>query len=175
MKTKTIVISALIFILTVSCNEVDKLLTFTISDETSFNINSGLPFDTPFEVPTPDVTTNSTTEFKNNNTNTDLVKDVKLKELKLSITNPANKTFSFIKSVHMYISTNSSDEIELAYLDNISSTSNTLNLTCTTQKLDKYIKASSYKIRTSVTIRETLTQEITVKANMSFEVTADPF
>lgn len=175
MKTKTIAITALILLLTISCNEVDKLLTFTITDETSFKISSGLGINSPFEVATPDVTTNSTTEFNNNNTNADLVKDVKLKELKLTITNPADKTFGFIKAVHMYISTNSSDEIELAYQDNINSTSNTINLTCTDQKLDKYIKSSSYKIRTSVTIRETLSQEVTVNARMSFNVTADPF
>lgn len=175
MKTKTIAITALIFLLTISCNEVDKLLTFTISDETSFKVDAGSSLNIPFEIPTPDVTTNSTTEFNNNNTNVDLVKDVKLDELKLTITDPADKTFSFVKSVHMYISTNSSDEIELAYQDNISSTTNTLNLTCTTEKLDKYIKAQSYKIRTSVTIRETLTKEVTIKARMSFKVTADPF
>ncbi|HKO75632.1 MAG TPA: hypothetical protein VJU52_00325 [Flavobacterium sp.] len=176
MKTKKFTILAILaLIITASCSEVDKLLTFTISDQTTFKINSGLPFNSPFEVATPDVTTNSTSEFSNNNTNVDLVKDVKLDELKLSITSPADKTFSFLKSVHMYISTTADDEIELAFLDNISSTTNTINLTCTSQKLDKYIKASSYKIRTSVTTKETLTQETTVKADMKFKVTADPF
>lgn len=175
MKTKTIVITSLILLLTIACSEVDKLLTFTISEETSFKIGMGTSLNTPFEVPTPDVTTNSSAEFKNNNTRADLVKNVKLKELKLTITDPVDKTFSFVKSVHMYISTNSSDEIELAYQDNISSTSNTINLTCTSQKLDNYIKASSFKIRTSVTTKETLSKEVTVKANMNFEVTADPF
>jgi hypothetical protein len=175
MKTKSFTIIAILALFIISCSEVDKLLTFTISDQTTFKINSGIPFNSPFEVATPDVTTNSTSEFSNNNTNVDLVKDVKLQELKLSITSPADKTFSFLKSVHMYISTNADDEIELAFQDNISSTSNTINLTCTTQKLDKYIKASSYKIRTSVTTRETLTQETTVKADMKFRVTADPF
>jgi hypothetical protein len=176
MKTKKFTILVILaLIITASCSEVDKLLTFTISDQTTFKINSGLPFNSPFEVATPDVTTNSTSEFKNNNTNVNLVKDVKLEELKLSITSPADKTFSFLKSVHMYISTTADDEIELAFLDNISSTTNTINLTCTSQKLDKYIKASSYKIRTSVTTKETLTQETTVKADMKFKVTADPF
>lgn len=175
MKIKKITILAVLaLIITTSCDEVDKLLTFTISEQTSFKVNSGVP-NTPFEVATPDVTTNSSAEFKNNNTNADLVKDVKLSELKLTITNPADKTFSFLKSVHMYISTNASDEIELAFQDNISTTSNTLNLTCTSQKLDKYIKASSYKIRTSITTKETLTQETTVKADMKFKVTANPF
>ena len=177
MKTKKITILTIAFLclFAVSCNEVDKLLTFTISDEVTFKINSGLSINTPFDVATPDITTNSSAEFKNNNTNANLVKDVLLKEIKLSIINPADKTFSFLKSVHMYISTDGTDEIELAFLDNINTTTNTINLTCTSQKLDKYIKASTYKIRTSITTRETFGQDIDVKANMSFKVTANPF
>ena len=175
MKTKAITVLALLALFIVSCNEVDKLLTFTVSNQTTFKINSGLPINSPFEVATPDVTSNSTSEFKNNNTKADLVKDVKLQELKLTITSPTDKTFSFLKSVHLYISTTADDEIELAYQDNISSTSNTINLSCTDQRLDKYIKASNYKIRTKVTTKETVTQDIAVKADMKFKVTADPF
>lgn len=177
MKTKkiTIIAVAILSLFAVSCNEVDKLLTFSISDEATFTINSGLSVDTPFDVATPDVVTNSSAEFKNNNTDVNRVKDITLKEIKLSIINPADKTFSFLKSVHLYISTNGDDEIELAFLDNINTTANTINLTCTSQKLDKYIKASSYKIRTSVTTKETFGQDIDVKAYIRFNVTADPF
>lgn len=175
MKIKRFAIIALLALITISCSELDKLLTFTISNQTTFNINSSFPVNFPTEVVTPEVTTNSSAEFKNNNTSVDLVKDVQLKELALTITNPANKTFSFIKSIHMYISTTADDEIELGYQDNINATSNIISLICTTQKLDKYIKASSYKIRTKVTIKETLTQDITVNANMKFNVTASPF
>lgn len=175
MKKKTFTYIAFLALLIVSCNEVDKLLTFTISNQTEFKINSGIPFNTPFEVPTPDVTTNSTTEFSNNNTKADLVKDVKLQELKLTITNPIDKTFSFLKSINMFISADGQKEILLASLDNINVTTNTINLNCTTERLDNYIKASSYKIRTQVVTKETLTQETTVKANMKFKVTADPF
>jgi len=177
MKTKkiTFIAIAVLSLLAISCNEVDKLLTFTISDEATFTINSGLSIDTPFDVATPDVVTNSSAEFKNNNTDIDLVKDVTLKEIKLSIINPADKTFSFLKSVHMYISTTANDEVELAVLDNVNTTANTISLICTSQKLDKYVKASSYKIRTRITTRETFGQDIDVKAYIAFKVTADPF
>ena len=166
---------ALLAVLVLSCSAVDKLLTFNISNQTSFKIDSGFPINTPFEIATPDVTTNSSSEFKNNNTNVNLVKDVKLTELKLTITDPTDKTFSFLKSIHLYISTDANDEIELAYSDNISSTSNEITLTPTTEKLDKYIKASSYKIRTKVITKETVTKSITIQSNMKFKVTADPF
>jgi hypothetical protein len=44
----------------------------------------------------------------------------------------------------------------------------------TNARLDKYIKADKYKIRTQVTLKETLTKDVTVKADMRFRVTADP-
>jgi hypothetical protein len=175
MKTKTFAIISIFSLLFFSCNEIDKLLTFTISNQTSFKISSGFPVELPNEVATPDVATNSSTDFKNNNTRADLVKDVKLEELKLSITSPEDKTFGFLKSVHLYISTTKDDEIELAYLNEISSTAKTINLICTDKKLDHYIKASSYKIRTQVTTKETLTKEVAVQTNMKFKVTANPF
>lgn len=175
MKTKTFALITFLSLFLFSCNVVDQLLTFTISNQTSFTISSGFPLNVASEVLTPDVTTNSSAEFQNNNTKADLVKDVKLKELKLSITDPADKTFSFLKEVHLYISTDANDEIELAHLENINATTNVLNLTVTAEKLDKYIKAPSYKIRTKAVIKETLTKDITVKADMKFKVTADPF
>ena len=175
MKTKSYALITLLVLFVASCSVVDQLLTFTVSNQTSFTIRSGFPLNTASEIITPDVTTNSSAEFQNNNTNANLVKDAKLKELKLSITNPTDKTFSFLKSVHLYISTDATDEVELAYLDDIKSTSNILDLKVTDAKLDKYIKAPSYKIRTKAVVQETLTKDITVKADMKFRVTADPF
>lgn len=158
-----------------SCNVVDDLLTFSIDNQTNFKIESAFPVGSALTIVTPEVTTNSSSTFENNNTRADLVKDVKLTQLKVSITNPSGKNFSFLKSIVLYISTDANDEIELAQLDNINSTTNTLDLICTTAKLDKYVKASTYKIRTQAVIKETITEDITVNAAMKFRVTADPF
>jgi hypothetical protein len=175
MKSKLIALTFLLSLFLTSCNAVDDLLSFNISNETSIKIKSTSPINLPTEIVTPDVTTNSSAEFENNKTKASLVKDVKIRSLKLSISDPSDKTFTFLKSIHLYISTTDSDEIELAYQDNINSSSNTIDLICTDKKLDQYIKADSYKIRTQVTIKETLTKDITVKADMTFKITADPF
>ncbi|TDO72923.1 hypothetical protein EV143_107229 [Flavobacterium chryseum] len=175
MKSKLIALTLFLSLFLTSCDAVDDLLSFTISNQASITIQSTSPINLPTEIVTPDVTTNSSSEFKNNKTEAGLVKDVKLKSLKLSITNPDGKTFAFLKSIHLYISTTDSDEIELAYQDNINSTSNTLDLISTDARLDQYIKADKYKLRTKVTLKETLTQDVTVKADMNFRVTADPF
>jgi hypothetical protein len=175
MKTKIYLSVVALMLLIISCNVIDDLLTFTIDTQTTFKIASGFPIGTAINVITPDVTTNSSSTFENNNTKAALVKDVKISELKLTITDPSNRSFSFLKSIHLYISTDANDEIELAYLDEINSTSNILNLTCTSQSLDKYIKAPSYKIRAKAVLKESLTQDITVKSDMKFRVTANPF
>ncbi|RKR08532.1 hypothetical protein C8C83_0114 [Flavobacterium sp. 90] len=175
MKSKSIALILFLAVFLNSCSAVDDLLTFTISNQASIQIKSSFPVNLPSEVITPDVTTNSSSEFSNNKTKASLVKDVKLKSLKLSITNPTDKTFTFLKSIHLFISTTDSDEIELAYQDNINETTNMIDLICTDKKLDQYIKSDKYKIRTQVTLKETLTKDVTVKADMKFKVTADPF
>ena len=175
MKSKLIALSLFLSLFLSSCDAVDNLLTFTISNETSIQIKSTSPINLPSEIITPDVTTNSSAEFENNKTKASLVKDVKLKSLKLIITNPTDKKITFLKSVHLYISTTDSDEIELAYQDNINASTNSIDLICTDARLDQYIKADKYKIRTKVTLKETLTKDVTVKAEMKFRVTADPF
>jgi hypothetical protein len=175
MKTKIYLpILTFIFLIT-SCNVIDDLLTFSIDNQTTFKIASGFPLGTAFSVITPDVTTNSSSTFENNNTKADLVKDVTLTSLKLTITNPSNQSFSFLKSVTLYISTDANDEIELAFLEDINSTSGTIDLIPSKAKLDKYVKASSYKIRTKAVLKETLAQDISIRADMKFKVTADPF
>lgn len=175
MKSKLIALTVCLSLFLTSCDVVDDLLTFTISNETSIKIKSTSPINLPSEIITPEVTTNSSAEFENNKTKASMVKDVKIRSLKLSISDPSDKTFTFLKSVHLYISTTDSNEIELAYQDNISTTANRIDLICTDKRLDEYIKADSYKIRTKVTLKETLTKDVTVKADMKFRVTADPF
>jgi hypothetical protein len=175
MKTKIYTGITLLMLLVFSCSVVDKLLTFTISDEYSFEIPSAIPVGFPLDVTTPDIPSSSSTEFENNKTNANLVKDVKLSELKLTITDPANKTFSFLKSIHVYISTDVNDEVELAYLEDINSTTNTISLTTTNNKLDKYIKASTYKLRIEAVTKEALTTDVSIKSEMKFKVTANPF
>lgn len=175
MKSKLIALTICLSVLLTSCNTVDDLLSFNISNSASIKIKSTSPINLPSEIITPEVTTNSSAEFENNKTKASLVKDVKIRSLKLTISDPSDKTFTFLKSVHLYISTTNSDEIELAYADDINVSSNTIDLVCTDKRLDQYIKADSYRIRTQVTLKETLTKDVTVKADMKFRVTADPF
>lgn len=163
------------FVLLTSCkDEINKLLTFSISHRVTFQVENTSPLNIPINLATPDVTTNSSQTFENNNTSAKYVKDIRLEEIILTIEKPAGKTFSFLKSVKVYISTDQTSEIELASQDNISTTATSVLLTPTNEKLDAYVKASSYKLRVSIITREALTETVDVNADLKFKVTANP-
>lgn len=158
-----------------ACDKVDELLTFEIEHSTDFTVQASVvPFDPPANMPTPDVTTNAEQKFENNNTSKDKVKDIKLNEVKLDVTDPADKTFSFLKEVYVYISTNSNDEMLVASKTDIPQNAKLVELETTDESLDKYVKSDSYNVRTEVVTREVVSQDVTVEIDMTFQVTADP-
>jgi len=171
---KNYVIIAIFVVATIFTSSCKKLLTFDISDSTTTTIDVGLPVSLPFEIPTPDITTNSESEFEQNNTKVELVKEIILKQLDLTITSPSDKTFSFLKSIEIYISADGEDETKLAWDNDVQSDAKTIELEITKEALDKYVKKSKYKLRTKVTTRETLTQKVDLKIDFTFQVTADP-
>ena len=174
-KRRSLIAFAAITILfsVVSCKKIEDLLTFKVNVENNFTVPASGPLSVPFDILTPQVTTNSNQQFQNNNSDVNKVKDIKLTKVDLQIVSPVGKTFSFLQSVHIYISTNASDEIELAYLDNISSTATAISLTPTTATLDKYVKAASYSLRTKVVTKQALTQDVEIKNLCQFQVTAN--
>ena len=158
-----------------SCDEIEEMLTFSVNDSTNIRIESGSPLNLPLEIPTPALTSNSRQEFENHNTHADLVREVKLQQLKVTITQPAGKSFSFLKNIRIFISADGQSEIELAALDNITTDSGVIELIPTQQKLDAFIKASTYNLRTQITTDETLTQDVDARVDLRFRVTADTF
>lgn len=156
-----------------SCKKIEQLLSFTITNETDFTVNSSSPVNLPASINTPDVATNSSQEFSNNNTKANLVKEIKLQSLKLNITDPTGQNFDFLKSVKIFISTNGSDEIELAALDNIPASTSVVDLIPTQSILDAYVKAPKYNLRTQVITNRILTQNVNIRSVCKFKVTAN--
>lgn len=157
-----------------SCNEAEKLLTFNIKTEADIVIPSTIGINTPLSIPTPDISTNSQQEFSNNDTKKELVKDVKLTTLSLQIIKPANETFGFLKKITIFIKAEGLPEKKLAYLDPVpDNTGNTIQLKPTNEKLDEYVKADAFSIRTEAVTDKGVFQDIEIKAKMNFKVTAD--
>lgn len=171
---KVILIVPIFFLFLFSCEKVKSLLTFEIESSENIKIPASGLVNSPFISPVP-VTIRSQESFENNNTSANLVKDVSLSKLTLTIIDPAAENFNFLKSIKIYIGTSESDKVPLASLDNIPTGVSTIELISANSKLDKYIKASSFSLYTEVALRSNVAHELTVKADSKFKVTADPF
>jgi hypothetical protein len=170
---KAMLLFPLLLLMLLGCEKLDRLLTFEISSSENIKIPASGLVNTPIISPVP-VTVNSHQSFENNNTKADLVKDVRLTRLTLTIVDPATENFNFLKSIRIYIGTNQNDKVLLASLDNVPTGVSTIELVSANTQLDPYIKASSYTLYTEVSLRSNVAHELTVQADSRFKVTADP-
>ncbi len=161
---------------TSSCKKIASLLSFQVSDSSSFTV-PGTPFVPGVTLSIPGVTVNSTAQstYKNNNTSADYVQDVTLDQLTLTVTNPSTQNFDFLKSISIYIATDAagSNKVLLASLASVPTGQTSINLTPAGNKLDLYLKASSYTLTTTAELAQTLRQNTDVRADSRFTVHAN--
>ncbi|MDX5437310.1 MAG: hypothetical protein LPK03_08955 [Pontibacter sp.] len=168
MKRMLLMVVVLFAIATTACEKIDDLLTFYINEEETFTIESGFPLGALIPATPFTITTNSEETFKNNKTRAELVKDVSLNKLDLTITNPQGQNFDFLKRIELYISSEKQPELKIAYLEEVPAGASVLKLKSTNAKLDEYIKGDNYTIRTKAEIAKPITEDITIKADMRF-------
>lgn len=138
-----------------------------------YTYSAGIPVNLPITLNSPDVTTNSEQEFAINDTRKDLIESIKAKDVKLSITAPAGKTFSFLKDVRIYILADGLPETEVAEKLNIdNSVGGELPLTVFDVELKDYIKADKFKLKVVSTTDEVLTGNVQVHIYTNFFVDA---
>ncbi|GAB3538588.1 hypothetical protein GCM10027443_33800 [Pontibacter brevis] len=157
-----------------ACEKVDDLLTFYIEEEETITIESWFPVGALVPLTPITVTTNSEETFRNNKTRAELVKDVTLNRLNLTITDPQGENFDFLKKIEIYISSEDKAEVMIAYLEEVPANVTSLNLKSTNAELDEFIKGETYSIRTKAVLAKPVSRNITIKADMRFKVTADP-
>lgn len=175
MKNTIATLIIFLSVFTFSCKQIEDLLSFEIKDSTEFTIPSFSVVSSPINIPVPPVESSSSQTFENSNTNASLVKDVILKELSLEIIDPQTKSFSFLQSIEIYIAAEDVAEVLLASKYDIpENVGNTLILETSGERLDEFIKKGRYTLRTVVQVKEVPGEDVTVKAEMVFKVTADP-
>ncbi|MGJ3234720.1 hypothetical protein [Marivirga sp.] len=159
-----------------SCNiqeNIDDITTFNISNSAEFTVPSSSGVNLPIDLGTPDVSTSSQQSFENNNTRADLVENVNLSELTLTITSPNDRTFSFLKSLEIYISNESEGSTLIAEIQDVPENAGSeLELETTGANLDEYIKEDSYDLQYEIVTRETMNSDTDIRSDMVFEVRA---
>ena len=156
-----------------SCKQVNKLTQFTMNYDTDITIPATLGINLPIDVWTPNITTNSDSEFALNNTKKDLIQHIKINTLKLEITSPESSTFDFLKNIEIDISADGLPDKKIAWLDDIPKTGlKKLDLQVSNDDLQEYIKKANFKLNTKTVTRELISHDTKVAIHTNFWVDA---
>ena len=133
-------------------------------------IPSQIGINLPFDILTPPIRTNSTETFKNNNTRTDLIEEIKIDKLILKIIEPENSDFSFLNSIEIYLVPGDEEEILIAWKYDIGNdVGKELELDLSPEDLSAYIIEDEIELRLS-----TVTDKINL-SDIHLEITAGFF
>ncbi len=160
-------------VLLVSLSSCNKLTQFDISYDTSFTISSSTGINLPTNIITPDIPSNSETQFEVNDTRKENIEEILLQELSLTITSPSNGTFNFLKTVRIFLNAEGLSEIKIANKENMTNTdSKTIQLDVVCVDLQEYIKKDNFSIRVETVTDEILSPDHEVDLNSVFFVDA---
>ncbi len=169
--TKQILMLSII-LLCLGCKKVDKFTQFKMQFDATEVIPSATGINLPLNILTPDIQTNSESTFEINNTRKDLIEEISLTTLSLSLTSPSNADFSFLQSINVYISADGLNEVKIAWKDNVPADLTVLNLDLTGVDLKEYIKADKFSLRLNTVTDELLTSDHTIDIHSEFFVDA---
>lgn len=155
-----------------SCDKIDELTKFDMDYRTSVVIESAVGVDLPFDIVTPDVETDSESEFAINDTRKDLIEEIQLKTLRLEITAPEGEDFSFLESLEIFISAEGLEEIQIASITEVPESVAILDLDTSDSDLQEYIKKDAFSLRLNTVTDEVLTSDITLDVFCVFFVDA---
>lgn len=162
------------FVLLSSCDVVDDLTKFDLDYQTNYTVAATTIINTPFSLDTPDVTTESDSNFESNNTHKDLIESIKLKGLKLTIDAPEDGDFNFLKEVHIYIEAEDLDELEIANVFELENTNSSfIELNVLGEELKAYIKKDSFNLRVRTVTDETINESHDIIIDTKFRVDAE--
>ncbi len=162
-----------VFAILTGCDKIDELTKFDIEYDQTVVIPSTTGINLPFDIYTPETETNSESEFEVNDTRKDLIEEIQLKKLELTITSPDAADFSFLESIEVYISAEDVEEIKIAWMDDVpETTSNKLQLDTSDMDLKEYIKKDKFNLRLNTVTDEVINQDHELDVNSTFFVDA---
>lgn len=164
---------SLLAIFSSSCKKADSFTQFYMYYYTDFVVQSTVGINLPFNLYSPNITSNSESTFENNDTRKDKVEEIYLETLILTVNSPANGNLNFLKSLHLYLSAGSLPEIEVAWIDDHTDDgARSILLNTTDVNLRDYIVEDSFQIRSETKTDQVILSDYVLAANMKFWVDA---
>jgi hypothetical protein len=173
MRTQIFLLGGVILLLMIGCKAVDKLTQFNMDFNSSVVIPVPSGIDLPSNINTPDVVTNSESTFAVKDTRKDMIEEVKLTSLQLTITLPSDGNFDFMKTINVYMSAEGLPETKIAWKENISNgIGSVLELDTSNEDLKEYIKKDKFVMRLNTVTDELITTEHHIDIHSVFFVDA---
>lgn len=175
MKNSIILLISSFFIFTFnSCKKIDKKTQFDIVVEKEVEVPSLVGINLPFNLPTTAIQSDINKQLEIKNKKKKKIEKIYLRELEASILSPSSQDFNFLKSIKLYISAESLDEILVAEaLDLTNQNLTQLQITPLENKdLTSYVKKDNINLRVEIVTDETIFQKINLNIKSTFWVDA---
>jgi len=170
---RQILILSIISLVFFGCEIIDDLTKFDMEFKQTVKIPPTTLINTPFDILLPSVETNSESTFGSNNTTKDLIEEIRLKSLKLTISSPSDADFSYLESIEVFISAEDLPELKIAFKEEVSEAVGAeLSLDIIGDDLKEYLKKDAFKIRLKTTLDKTINEEQTIEVKSVFFVDA---
>ncbi len=148
--------------------------TFEYADQITMVYD--VPINIGLDIPWFPITLNNNSNAGSDDPLIGAVENIKLKNLSITIVDPAQETFYFLKDLVVYVSKDSLPELELAHHYNLSEPIGKVLYMqpSNTEVLDEYVKSGHYNLRLQITTSNTLPTSfstLTFVADLNFNVT----
>jgi hypothetical protein len=157
---KKIILSFGLVILFIGINscakkQIDELTEFDIAYSNTVvvpatTLNNTVSATAPIDIKTPDVPTNSSSSFSSNKTSSDLISEIKMKSLTISV---PSGNLDFIKSVSIYINATGLSEALVASKSVIPSGQTSVVMDMGDVNIKDYIKKDNISFRVTGTVQ----------------------
>ena len=157
-----------------SCKQVDKFTQFELEYRTTAIIPSSSAVNLPFNVFTPDIESNSATNYELNDTRKDRIEQVILQQAELEITSPENGDFGFLKALRVFLSAEGEEEKLVAFKENIpEDIGKKLILETSGENVKQIMGKETFQMRLETVTDELLTRDHEVNVYAKFFVDAE--
>jgi len=166
-------IFAALFCILNSCKKVDQFTQFNMDFDNQIIIPSTVGINLPINILTPEMETNSESTFELNDTRKDLIEEIRLTSLTLSLQSPNGADFSFLESISIYMNAQDLPEVEIAWSENIpESIGNQISLNVSGNDFKEYIKKDQFSLRVNTITDEIITADHTINISSSYFIDA---
>ena len=166
-------ILSLLLLVCNSCKKIDQFTQFSMDFNNEIVIPSSTGISLPINLLTPELETNSESTFEVNDTRKDLIEEIRLTSLILTLNAPDNADFSFLESISVYMNAQDLPEVEIAWEDDVpDNAGNQISLNVSNEDFKEYIKKDEFSLRVNTITDEILTSDHQIDIATSYFIDA---